>query len=127
MTAAVEQRSLRSKSSPIKVRSCGAVIAGVCFFPLLRFQRQEPGSHQGKRLMMMPTTPIADLIVGQAGLAFSTLQALFHAVLHFGRPHKFPQRRFRGREREVIVVLDRPVSLRLTSRDKDLLKFTAVP
>src|SRR5258708_26942868 len=123
MTSAVKQRSLRSKSSPINVRSCGAVIAGVSFFPLLCFPRQEPRRHQGERLMMMPTTPIADLVVGQTSLAFSTLQAIFHAVLHLGHLHKFLQRRFRRSKREVIVMLERPIRLKLTSRHQSRLEI----
>ena len=47
-------------------RTCGTVSAGVHFFSPPRFLRQEPRGQQGQGLMMMPTLPRANLVLGQA-------------------------------------------------------------
>src|SRR2546426_1378998 len=86
-------------------RICGKVIAGVHFFPPLGFPYQEPRGQERKCLMMLPTRPMAYLIVRQTGFALTALNTLFDPMGSFGHPGQLPQRRLRRRVRQVIIHL----------------------
>src|SRR5216683_7063655 len=45
--------------------------------------------------MMLPTCPIAHLIIRQPGFALASLEACFDAMFRFGHPSTFPQWRLR--------------------------------
>ena len=72
-------------------RSCGTVIAGVYFFSPTGFRHQKPSGDQRQGLMMMPTTPSANFVVGQAGLALAALDALLDAMLRLGGHYEVRQ------------------------------------
>src|ERR1700739_567607 len=89
----------------IIVCTCGTVSAGVRIFSPPGLLRQEPGRQQCQGLMMVPTLPRTYLVVGQAGLAFGTLQAFLDTMLRFEDPSEFLQRhRHPGIRQEVIVL-----------------------
>ena len=70
-------------------RICGTVIAGVHFFPPPCFADQKPTRDERKRLMMIPASPGANLVVGQPRLALGTLDPFFDAMFGFGHTGKF--------------------------------------
>ena len=84
-------------------RICGSVSAGVRIFSPSRLFGQEPRGDQRQSLVMMPTLPVADLIVRQAGLAFASLETVFDTVLGFGNAREFGQLRIRVCVRQIIV------------------------
>src|SRR6266487_6143795 len=86
-------------------RICGKVIAGVHFFPPSGFSHQKPCGQERKRLMMLPTPPITDLIVRQTRFALASLETFFNAMFGFGHPGKFPQGRLRHCIGQIIVNL----------------------
>ena len=104
------------------VRSCGTVIAGVMFFPPLGFQREKPGSHERKRLMMMPAAPCANFIVGQAGLALGALQTFLDPMLGLGHARELFQRRLVRRVRQIVIMLHCAVRLTFAHHHQSLVK-----
>src|SRR5882724_5981934 len=104
------------------VRTCGTVIAGVDFFSAPRFMREKPGTDQRKRLMMMPTTPGADFIIGQTGFALGTLQAFLDAMLRFAHPSKLSQRRVVWRIGQIVIMLHRAIRLTLANHHQRFVK-----
>ena len=75
------------------MRTVGTVSAGVYFFPPPLFLREEPRGQQRKRLMVVPTDPIANLILGQPSVAFRPAKAFLDPVLSFGHTGELAQRR----------------------------------
>src|SRR5476651_2454095 len=88
----LSQSSDLCSSDARALRICGTVIAGVHFFSPPRFLDQEPRGQQRQRLMMMPTLPCSDLIVGQARLFLGALDAFLDAMRRLGHPREFLQR-----------------------------------
>jgi len=76
------------------VRTVGTVSAGVYFFSPPVFLRQEPDGQQRKRLMVMPTDPIANLILGQPRITLRPPKAFLDSMLRFGHAGKLRQSRF---------------------------------
>src|SRR6266852_8253280 len=55
--------------------------------------------------MMLPTCPIAHLIVRQTRFAFASLETFFDAMFGFGHPGTLPQGRLRHRIGQIIINL----------------------
>ena len=108
------------------MRTCGTLRAGVNFFPLPRFLRQEPGGDQGQGLMMMPATPRADLVVGQARLALGALETLFNSMPRLDHACELRRRRIGRGVGQVIVVVERRIRMALPNHDQDLQGFPAL-
>src|SRR3972149_994295 len=94
------------------VRIVGTVIAGVYFFPPSIFLGEEPRGQKRESLMMMPTHPIANLILGKSRVAFGPLQTFLDPMLGFGHAGELSQRRFRRGVRQEVIVFHRAVVLR---------------
>src|ERR1017187_3132534 len=94
--AGLSQSSDLCSSRAMASRICGNVIAGVHFFSPPRFLRQEPRGQQRQRLMMMPTDPGTNLVIGQTRLALGSLQAFLDAMLRVGYAREFLEGRVRG-------------------------------
>ena len=61
-------------------RSCGSVIAGTFFFHSSSLDGEEPGGDQAECLVVMPTSPMADFVVGQTGFTLGPLEAVLDAM-----------------------------------------------
>ena len=85
------------------VRTLGTVSAGVYFFSPQVFFRQEPRGQQRKRLMAMPSVPVANLILRKARLAFGPLQAFLDPMFRLGHAGKLRQGRLGRGVRQVIT------------------------
>src|SRR3989304_9186467 len=109
------------------VRTLGTVSAGVYFFPPQVFFRQDPRGQQRKRLMAVPTHPVANLILGKAGLAFGPPQALLDPMLRLGDAGKLRQRRFGRGVRQMIIMLDRSVVLPFPRNHERFFGTVATP
>src|SRR5713101_8789684 len=55
--------------------------------------------------MMLPTRPMAHLIIRQPGFALASLEAFFDAMFRFGHSRKFPQWRLRHSVGQIVVYL----------------------
>src|SRR5262245_17494566 len=55
--------------------------------------------------MMLPTRPMAHLIIRQPGFALASLEAFFDAMFRFGHPRQFLQRCLRHRVGQIVVHL----------------------
>ena len=96
-------------------RTRGSVRAGVPFFPPSRFRAQEPRGDQGQGLVVMPTHPMAHLVVAQPRVALAPLEALLDLVLGLGHPRELRHTRPLRGEREVVVVFETLVASALAS------------
>ena len=61
-------------------RIWGTVIAGVHFFSPQAFGHQEPGRDEREGLMMVPTTPCAHFVIGQAGFSLRAPKTLLNPM-----------------------------------------------
>lgn len=81
------QSRARDSSAAMIVRTVGTVRAGVYFFPPPVFLRQKPCRQQRECLMVVPSNPIANLILGQPRIALGPPQAFLDPMLGFVRVH----------------------------------------
>jgi len=108
-------------------RTRGTVIAGVYFFSPHVFLCQEPGGQQRECLMVVPTPPIANLVLGKPRLAFRALETLLDAMLGLYDAGQLSQRRFGCGVREVVVVLHRSIALLFAHHHQQLFGTIAAP
>ena len=109
-------------------RSCGTVIAGVYFFSLTGFRHQKPSGDQRQGLMMMPTAPSANLVVGQAGFALAALNTLLDTMLRLGDPNKVRQFGVKRSVGQMVIRFDHVpiVAVLVTDHDEHLfVAFTS--
>ena len=99
----------------------GKVSAEVCIFSPPRLLVQEPRGQQRQGLVMMPGDPVPHLIVGQARLAFASLDAALDLMCQLGHSTKFLQRGPRFAVRQIVIMLERAVSLTLARDEQKLL------
>src|SRR5262249_49215749 len=67
--------------------------------------------------MMLPTRPIAHLIIRQTGFALASLEAFFDAMFRFGHPRKFPQWRLRYSIGQIVIHLHHLLVVSVTVAD----------
>src|SRR5207244_2260336 len=91
------------------VRTCGSVRAGVAFFPPTGFLYQEPQRQKRERLMVIPTPPGADFVMGQTGFAFGPLDTLLDPMLRVGHSCELGARRVGGSIAEIVIILPHAV------------------
>ena len=67
--------------------------------------------------MVMPAAPIANLIVGEPGLALAALDALFDTMFGFGHTGKLREFRFRSRVGQIVICLQHFILLAVSITD----------
>src|SRR5712691_3021681 len=79
--------------------------------------------------MMVPTRPMAHLIIRQPGFALAALEACFDAMFRFGHPSTFPQWRLRDSVGQIIIHLHHllVVSVAVAEHHQDLLVALLTP
>ena len=82
-------------------------MAGVHFFPPPLFADQEPSGDQRQGDVVVPPSPGANLIIGQARFALGTLDTVFNSVVCLGHASEFFERRFAWCIRQIVVMLER--------------------
>ena len=125
MNSGWSQLSFLCSNAARIVRTCGTVIAGVDFFSLLRFLREEPVGHQRKCLMMMPAAPRANFVVGQAAFPLGALETFFDAMSRLAHAGELLQRRLGQRIREIVIVLHRAIRLTFANHHQRFVEAVA--
>src|SRR5713101_5587450 len=79
--------------------------------------------------MLLPTRPMAHLIIRQPGFALAALEACFDAMFRFGHPRTFPQWRLRDSVGQRIIHLHHLLVLSVAVADhhQDLLVALLTP
>ena len=74
---------------------------------------------------MAPRRPVPHLVVGRARLPLGTLKAFLNPVRRLGHARQFRERRLRFGVREVVIMLERTVSLEFAGHEQQLLRARA--
>ena len=115
-----QQPRERSSNPAIMIRTCGTVNAGVLIFSPPGLLREEPGCDQRQCLMMMPSLPRTNLIVGQACFSLGTLQAFFDPMLGLEDTSEFLKGCCQGCVRQQVIMLPTTILLMLTKHYQEL-------
>src|SRR3989337_2356807 len=118
----------RRRISQMPSRTCCTVIAGVHFFSPPGFADQEPGGEQRERLMVMPASPIADLVVGQARFALGALDTFLDAMFGLGDAGELGPFHVRRGNRQIEIDFDHATVFAITITNHDqhfLMAFLA--
>ena len=106
-------------------RICCTVMAGVHFFSPPSFRNQKPSGEQRERLMVMPPFPIANLVVGQAGFAFRSLDTFLDPMFRFGDAGELGQLHVRRSIRQIVICFDDTPVVAITITNYDQHFFMA--
>ena len=74
---------------------------------------------------MLPAQPVPDLVLAQARLALGPLQAFLDPVRRLGHACQFRERHLWVGGRQIVIMLERTVRLKLAGHEQQLLRARA--
>src|SRR5262245_46085748 len=85
-------------------RICWNVMAGVDFLSPTCFRNNEPSGNERQCLMMKPTRPTTNFVIGKSRFALASLNALLDPMFRFRDPSQFLQFGFWSCVTKAVVV-----------------------